>query len=125
MKTEQLFNSILQSSLFRLNGPDIDLCAVIIDLCDAINAEEETDWFLGEFGDCTLDSFLVGAYWSLTEWHGGQYSPEYAALCAIGSIFSPGCTSPPASDEEPERWPYVAVNNYFARKNERPEQILL
>ena len=125
MKIEQLFNSILQSSLFRLNGPEIDLCTVIIALCDALNAEEETDWSLGECGDCTLDSFLVGAYWSLTEWHGGQSSPEYAALCAIGSIFSPGCTSPPASDDEPERWPYVATNNYFARKNGRPEQILL
>ena len=125
MKTKQLFNSILQSSLFRLNGPEIDLCAVIIALCDAIKAEDETNWSLGECGECTLDSFLIGAYWSLTEWHGGQWSDEYAALCAIGSIFSPGMTSPPESDEEPERWPYVAVNNYFARKNGAHEDIIL
>ena len=125
MKTEHLFNSILQSSLFRLNGPDIDLCAVIIELCDAINAEDEPNWSLGECDECTLDSFLVGAYWSLTEWHGGQWSGEYAAQCAIGSIFSPGHTSPPENDEESEWRPYVAVNNYFARKNDRPEQILL
>lgn len=125
MKTEQMFNSILQSSLFRLNGPEIDLCAVIIALCDAIKAEKETNWGLGECGECSLDSFLIGAYWSLTEWHGGQWSDGYAALCAIGSIFSPGMASPPESDDEPERWPYVAVNNYFARKEGLPEQVIL
>jgi hypothetical protein len=127
MKTDtaSLFNTILESSLFRLNGPGLDLCQRIMELCHAIESEEETDWSLGEFQDCTLDSFLIGAYWSLAEWHGGQASPEYAALCAIGSIFSPGHTSPPASDGEPEYWPYVAVNNHFAKINNRPEEIKL
>lgn len=125
MTTETAFNAILSSSLFRLNGPEIDLCEAIQNLCDAINAEDKTNWSLGEFDECTLASFLIGAYWSLSEWHGGQFSPEYAALCAIGSIFSPGYTSPPTSDDEPEYWPYVAVNNHFAKVNNRPESIIL
>ena len=125
MTTETAFSTILSSSLFRLNGPEIDICEAIQNLCDAINAEDKTNWSLGESGDCTLASFLIGAYWSLTEWHGGQSSPEYAALCAIGSIFSPGCTSPPTSDDESEYWPYVAVNNYFAKINNRHEEIIL
>lgn len=125
MKTESLFKSILESSLFRLNGPEIDLCAVIIALCDAIKAEPETDWSLGESGECTLDSFLIGAFWALSEWQSGQSSPEYAAFCAIGSIFSPGMTSTPQTDDEPERWPFVAVHNYLARKNGAHEDIIL
>lgn len=125
MTTKTALNTILSSSLFRLNGPEINLCEAIQSLCDAISAEDKTNWSLGEFEECTLDSFLIGAYWSLTEWHGGQSSPEYAALCAIGSIFSPGCTSPPTSDDEPEYWPYVAVNNHFAKVNNRPESIIL
>jgi hypothetical protein len=127
MKTDtaSLFRTILESSLFRLNGPQIDLCTLILNLCHAIQEEEETDWCMGEGGECTLDSFLIGAYWSLTEWHGGQSSDEYAALCAIGStFFSPGMTSAPTSDE-PEYWPYVAVNNHFARLYNRPEEIKL
>jgi hypothetical protein len=127
MKTDTapLFNTILKSSLFRLNGPQIDLCQVILDLCHAIKSEEETDWSLGEGRECTLDSFLIGAYWSLSEWHGGRASPEYAALCAIGSIFSPGMASAPTSDDEPEYWPYVAVNNHFAKISNRLEEIKL
>lgn len=125
MTTETAFNAILTSSLFRLNGPDIDLCEAIQNLCAAINTEDKINWSLGECDDCTLDSFLIGAYWSLCEWHGGQSSPEYAALCAIGSIFSPGMTTPPDSYDEPEYWPYVAVNNHFAKINNRPGEIIL
>lgn len=122
---ENAFHHIANSSLFRLDGPEIDLCDALIDLCDAIKGDDdENKWSLGEFGECSLDSLLIGAYWALTEWHGGQASPEYAALCAIGSIFSPGMTCPPESDDEPEYWPYVAINNHFAKLNNAPDQII-
>lgn len=114
--TEAIFDSIMESSIFRLNGPKIDLCQALIDLCAAIKAEEETNWSLGECGECTLDSLLVGAYWSLTEWHAGQNSAEYAALCAIGSIFSPGSTSTPSEDDN-EFIPYSAIGEYFAENS--------
>lgn len=121
MTTEQAFNVIMQSELFRLNGPKIDLCEALQSLCSAIKGEEETNWSLGDGLECTLDSLLVGAYWALTHWHAGQSSQEYATLCAIGGIFSPGCTSAPTSNEESEYWPYVVVNNYFADKLGNPE----
>jgi len=118
---ETTFNAIMQSELFRRNGQKIDLCEALQTLCRAIKDEDETNWSLGEFGECTLDSLLIGAYWALSEWHAGQSSPEYAALCSIGGIFSPGMSSPPTSDEESEYWPYVVVNNYFADKSGSPE----
>lgn len=117
MTTKDAFNTIMDSELFRLRGPKIDLPEALIDLARAINAEEETDWNLGECLECSLDSLIVGAYWSLTEWHGGQSSPEYAALCALGSIFSPGMTSPPESSEDgPEFYGYEACNRWFEER---------
>lgn len=113
---ELAFERIIKSSLFRLDGPQIDLCESLIELCEAINREDKTNWNLGEFDDCTLADLLIGAYWSLTEWHWGQWSPEYAALCAIGSIFSPGMSCSPTSEEEPEFYPYQACNQYFAAR---------
>lgn len=122
--TEKAFNTIMRSSLFRTDGSEIDLCPALITLCDAIKAEDETNWCLGEHGECSLDSLLIGAYWALCEWHAGQASPEYAALCAVGSIFDPGHTSPPKSDDETEYHPYVAINNYFAKRHRSPEQVM-
>ncbi len=62
------------------------------------DTETDTDvWYLGEFC-CPLDSILVGAYWHLTEWHGGQWSDTYRAMCAVGDVYSPGMESGP----EPE-----------------------
>ena len=113
--TKSIFDRILASSLFRLDGERLDLPSVIIELCDAIKSEEETDWSLGECDATTLDSFLVGAYWALAEWHGGQASDTYAALCAIGGIFSPGMTSTPAEDDS-EWEAYSAVNECFASR---------
>lgn len=116
MKTKEAFEKIMESSLFRLNGPNIDVCRSISDLCESINSEEETDWSLCDCLDCSLDSLLVGFYWSLTEWHGGQWSEEYAALCSIGSIFSPGMSCGPEEDSS-EETAYKILNEYFESKH--------
>lgn len=122
MTTKAIFQTILDSSLCRIDGPTIDLCDTIIELCNAINEEEGTNWSLGEHGEFTLDSFLIGAYWSLTEWHAGQWSEEYAALCAIGSIFSPGMTGGP-EPESSEEIAFEMVGEYFsAKEQERRER---
>ena len=116
--TEAAFNYIMQSALFRLNGEKIDLCASLITLADAIKAEEETNWSLGESLECSLDSLIVGAYWSLTEWHAGQASDSYAAMCALGAIFSPGMSSAPTGPDDGSEWDaYQAVNEYFEKLN--------
>lgn len=117
MQTETAFDRIMSSSVFRTNGPDIDLCSALIELCDAINAEDETDWYLGEYADCCLCDLLPGAYWALTEWHAGQYSPEYRALCAIGSIFQPGMSQPPTEEDgSGEFIAYKQAGKYFERR---------
>ena len=122
MKTiERKFSKIMNSRVFRRNGRTIDLCAALIELCDAINAHEgETNWSLGECCECSLSDLLPGAYWALTEWHGGQSSDEYRAFCAIGSIFSPGMSGPPDEEEGGgERAAYELVSAYFERKNKK------
>lgn len=109
------FDKIMQSELFRLNGPAIDLPDALIEMGNAL-ADTETDeslWSLGEFGECDIGSLIVGAYWALTEWHGGQYSQSYAAMCALGRVFSPGCTSAPTSEDQSEFYPYQAVGEWF------------
>lgn len=90
---ERLYN-VIENSLFTINGK---LCYdrvtdAIIALCREISETEtdETLWYIGEHGYASLDSLIVGAYWHYTEWHGGQYSKSYAALCCLGDIFDPG-----------------------------------
>jgi len=111
--TEEAYNLIMESEVFRTNGPKIDLPQALIDLCEAINAEEETDWSLGEFNEAPLSDLIPGAYWSLTEWHAGQYSATYAALCALGSIFSPGLSKPPTEDMCGEYSAYEFCGKWF------------
>lgn len=123
---EKAFNAIMQSELFRLNGPAIDLPEALITLARAIVEDDsENKWSLGECLECSLDSLVVGSYWALSEWHGGQNSDEYAALSRLGDIFSPGMSGPPESAEDGSEWEaYVAVNNWFANKNGMPESKL-
>ena len=113
---------IMKSSVFRTDGPAIDLPAVLAELGNAI-ADEDTSgdeydyiWSsLGEHTEAPLGDLIVGAYWALTEWHGGQHSPEYAAMCALGLVFSPGCTGPPQGDDEsPESAAYELIGQWFA-----------
>jgi hypothetical protein len=117
MKTKKLFHAILESELFRINGRAIDLPEIILELCQAIQEEEETNWDLGESLDCTLADFIAGAYWSFTENHKGQNSVEYRALSALGDIYSPGYASTPEEEDEPGEYvAYSACNAWFEAK---------
>jgi hypothetical protein len=113
MKTQDAYETIMASEVFRLDGPKIDLPQALIDLCDAINTEDETDWNMGEFEQASLSDLITGAYWSLTEWHAGQYDITYAALSQLGTIFSPGMTSPPTEDMCGEYCAYELCNAWF------------
>lgn len=111
------FNTIAESSIFRIGGADIDLPAALIALADAVKGEDSDNdsWlYLGEFGDCSCSDLIVGAYWALTEWHAGQWSDTYRAMCALGSIYSPGMECAPTDEDEPAYWPYKAIGDYFA-----------
>ena len=63
-------------------------------------------WTIGEFGCASLDNLLIGAYWFATDYHSGQWSPEYALLCAIGETYSPGrcCCGPEKDSAEQETY---------------------
>jgi len=91
-----------------------ELPQAIIRLCESINnyADEhdsEMLWYIGECTESALSDFIVGAYWHYTEWHGGQNSDSYAALCALGAIFQPGMTCPPDDDSEPEYHTFITL----------------
>jgi len=116
MRTKEAYDKIAQSEVFRTDGPKINLPQALIDLCDAINAEEETDWSIGEFEEACLSDLIPGAYWSLTEWHAGQYDITYAALSQLGGIFSPGMSCPPTEEEGGGEWAaYEPCGQWFER----------
>ena len=111
----EAYEKIMASSVFRLNGEDIDLIDALQKLGDALQAEsEEIDWATGEFTEASLDNLVIGAYWSLTEWHAGQESASYAAMCSLGVVFKPGMTNPP-KEEESEFTAYELCGKWFEK----------
>ena len=110
--TESIFNRIMNSSLFRLDGEDVDLTAELTNLGNAVMSEGETDWSIGEYLECDLVSLIIGAYWALTEWHGGQDSDTYAAMCSLGQVYSPGMTDGPEPDSSKQD-AYNVVCSYY------------
>jgi hypothetical protein len=104
------YNAIAKSEVFRTDGKPIDLPRALTLLGNAVHSHEtdESIWScLGEHTEAPLGDLITGAYWSLTEWHAGQSSPSYAALCALGQVFSPG---PCASGPEPDSCEAIAYD---------------
>ncbi len=94
----------------------IDLVGLLADKIHDYEGDNE-DWlYLGEF-DVTPDSIMVGAYWHLTEWHRGQESASYRAMCQIGQVFSPGMSDGPEPDSSEMDF-YQALNE-MAEKTEK------
>ena len=103
---------VIDASLFTICGKlDYDrVTDAIIKLSNAVHNFDISDdgyeiWDIGEFGSCSLDELIVGAYWHFTEWHAGQWSKGYAALSALGQVFAPGMTGPESDNEA-----YQALN---------------
>ena len=119
--TEEIYNEIMASDIFRLGGPRIDLPQALIDLAAAINAEEETDWDIGAYiGEPPLSELVVGAYWALTEWHAGQASDTYAALCALGTIYKPNMEGPPGDEDGSAFDAYQMIGEHFESQTAKP-----
>lgn len=117
-RTIEAFDRIMSSDMWRLDGEPIDFCAALMELAEAVEAEpEDSDsWlYLGDCGECALCDFIPGTYWALTEWHGGQNSPEYAAMCALGRIFSPGMSGLDR-DNSGELAAYEQADAYFRKR---------
>lgn len=94
-------NKVIYQSLFTVCGKLSyrRLTAAITLLANAVHdypGDSEDIWYLN---DGEIPELITGAFWHYTEWHGGQSSPEYAALCALGSVFNPGMTTPEDDNE--------------------------
>lgn len=115
MKNINRLFTVIDNSLSRVTGK-LDYTRItqaITKLANRIQAydgETESIWYIGENGEYTLDDLIVGAYWHYTEWHGGQWSEEYAALSALGQVFNPGMTSC-----EPDNMAYQALNELVGK----------
>lgn len=115
-------HNVIESNLFMTTGNlDYDrVTDAIILLANAAHdynsPEPNEPWDLyaiGEFACADINDLIVGAYWHYTEWHGGQWSKEYAALSALGQYFSPGMTTGPEPDSR-ERDVYLALHDMAA-----------
>ena len=87
-------HSKLEKSIFTVKPTHAysSLASVFVKLCDLLNNDDISaeEWAcIGEYSYCCLSDMLVGAYWHYIDWHGGQSSESYLALCAIGSIYEP------------------------------------
>ena len=119
----RIFN-VIDHSLFTINGR-LDYSRVteaIILLADQVHdfagSGDMSDdgyevWNIGEFGACSLDDLIIGAYWHYTDWHGGQWSKEYAALCSLGRVFDPQMTTGSTDNEA-----YLALEAMAQGKSE-------
>ena len=98
-------HNLVERSLFYIN-PTLDygrIIEVLEALGNAVHAYESDDtadlWSVGEFGHSSLPDTIEGAYWHLTDWHEGEGSTSYYALCALGSVFNPGMSTPNPDNE--------------------------
>lgn len=100
-KIERLYR-VIDFNLSRVDGSFsnnyrrmVEAVASLANLIMASKTDESTWWIEGNY---SLGDFIVGAYWHFTEYHEGQNSLTYRALCFLDEIFSPGCSSGPEKD---------------------------
>lgn len=95
--------SVIDSALHCSNSSldyDRTIDAIIL-LADSIaDYDDDNEAFCYEIAE-----LITGAYWHFTEWHSGQESKSYLALCALGRIFEPGMTAPEVDNQD-----YQALN---------------
>ena len=102
ISTVQRLLDVLERNVTQIN-PTLDYSRVVRALellgqaVHNYSGDNDDMWYLN---DCSygVEAFIVGGYWHLTEWHGGQWSDSYRAMCSLGTVFNPGMTSGP----EPE-----------------------
>jgi len=121
---EKQFRPIVRNLLTtEVDWPYQDMVEAIRVLAATISATQtdEDVWsIVGEHDYGSLSDLIVGAYWHFYDWHAGQHSNSYAALCALGSIFQPGMTSGPESDSG-EQDVYQALDDLARNSIEKKE----
>jgi hypothetical protein len=117
-------HAVLCRELFTINGKLpysklADLFRILANRIHEYNDDSESLWYIGEFMESSLGDMIVGAYWHYSEWYSGQWSDEYATLCALGNVFSPGCTSAPKRGDS-EYDTYRALGKMARKANKMP-----
>jgi hypothetical protein len=117
IKNMKAYYQILQSSYFRTNGPDIDLAEVALQLVDQIKEADE-DWvYIGEDEYLSLTDLVICLYWVFTDCHAGQGSDSYAALCQLGTIFSPNMSTINSEDDYVQECHRLICEQYIHSTN--------
>lgn len=91
---------VIERSLFFIDGNlnysrITDGLILLANAVQAYDGEFEDIAYIGESSMACVCDIIPGAYWHYTEWHAGQWSKEYAALSAMGGVFSPGMSDGP------------------------------
>ena len=73
----------------------------ITKLAEQVLLDDDCQWDSDQF-DIDLRSLIIGSYWYLTNYHSGQFSPEYQALSALGRVYSPGMMAGPEPESTEE-----------------------
>jgi hypothetical protein len=112
MKTIERLLGVVDKGLFNrfsTLGYDRTIEAIVRLSSEVNDCDDDVEWHVGEGGSCTLDSLLVGAYWYCVDYHGGQWSAEYALQCNIGGYFDPGMSSLEKDSSEFDAYVALAV----------------
>lgn len=120
-----LHSKITRSAVFRLDGDRIDVAAELQALAEAVHSDTDSiEWDHGSESGASLGDLIVGAYWAMTECHGGQASPEYASLCALGRVFSPGRSATGPCPDSAEYDAYHDICEYLIPGSMTPDDAL-
>ncbi|AFK66606.1 hypothetical protein COPG_00010 [Colwellia phage 9A] len=99
-----------------------DIAPKFTALCEAIEAftGDTEEWcYIGEHGYCCIDDLLIGAFWHFTEWHKGQSSLSYAALSALGGIYTPNMECAPTDQDDSGFDTYDLLNDLATAFNKK------
>lgn len=117
-----VYNNILQSELFRIDGKPINLAAHVLAIVQGIKdqpADDDAWMYIGEFSECSLSDFIVGAYWASQGWTDGSWQGEANNIYnALSEVFKPGMSNLDC-DNSGESIAYEVVDRYLEKLNNR------
>lgn len=93
---------LAEKNLFLTSGTldyprTLEVIAKLSEAVEEYTGEGEEIWFIEGMASSPGD-VLIGAFWHLYEWSGGQTSRSYEVSCIVGRIFSPKFLDGPEPD---------------------------
>lgn len=119
LATVERLRNLIEKSVLNTDPPlsydrTIEAIAVLGNACFRYHSNSSLgkteDWICLGQDIVPIDAIIIGSYWHLTEYHSGQFSNEYIALCSLSRIYSPiMCTG--CEPESCEELVYNALND--------------